>query len=78
MNKSTSSESSESIDIHFKTHIISLNAADIYDVSITLISNQPLSDNMITSVKYANDNSALKSSMNSINDFVIGSPLYMT
>ena len=39
---------------------------NIYYASITLISNQPVNDNMITSVKYVNDNFALKSSLNEL------------
>uniref|UniRef100_UPI0025A58214 hypothetical protein n=1 Tax=Bacteroides acidifaciens TaxID=85831 RepID=UPI0025A58214 len=66
--KSVSSESSESIDIRVATRIVSLRAADdtltnIYDASITLISNQPVSDNMISSVKYVNDNFSLKTEL---------------
>ncbi|KAK8895998.1 hypothetical protein M9Y10_013884, partial [Tritrichomonas musculus] len=72
--KSTSGESSDAqalspsgdelIDIHVNSGIVSLRAEDdtltnIYDASITLISNQPVSDDMITSVKYVNDNFAL-------------------
>ena len=62
------STSNELININYNTHIVSLRAEDetltnIYDASITLISIRPVNDDMITSVKYVNDNFVLKSNV---------------